>query len=419
MQNISRRNFLKAVGLGGLSLALWAPGLHAAAEPIRIGYQAPLSGAFAAFGKWHNRALQAAIERFNQAGGAGGRPFKLLTENATSDAGKAKEAFAKLVLQENADFVIGSVDSSSDIASAPLARQLKTPYFPMGIATQITGSAGNRWIFKSYHTGREALQAAGSWALQNLGRRWTIIASEITFAQSQAQDWAAQVKQFGGQVLRTITVPFRPSDFLPFLSQIDLKRTEALYQAFTAVDTVRLFGQAAQLGLSGRLKTLGMIEGIDTLNTEASGFEGTWFVTSYPRRASQVPSQLQPFDRVYRERVGISAEGFSKQNSQEVVPIADLFGSWQALSLIREAITRSGWRSSADHPRLIQALEGFQYAASADFPQGSGFLRAEDHQVFHDHYLTQVQSGKLTVQVHLPQASGFYPATVDYQQQGF
>ncbi|HED03669.1 MAG TPA: twin-arginine translocation signal domain-containing protein, partial [Candidatus Fraserbacteria bacterium] len=54
MQRISRRSFLKTIGLGGLSLALWAPGLHAAAEPIRIGYQAPLSGAFAAFGKWHN-----------------------------------------------------------------------------------------------------------------------------------------------------------------------------------------------------------------------------------------------------------------------------------------------------------------------------------------------------------------------------
>jgi branched-chain amino acid transport system substrate-binding protein len=425
MKNLSRRSFLKVAGLGIIGLSLVgatsrSPLLpHAQVTPIRIGHQAPLTGAFAAFGKWHNRALQAAIKRFNDEGGVGGRSLALITEDATSDAGTAKGIFSKLVLQDGVDFVIGSVDSTSNVASAPLAQQLKTPYFPMGVATQITGSAGNRWIFKSYHTDRAALQSAGQWALQNLGKRWTIIASEITFAQSQAQDWTAQVQQFGGLVLRTITVPFRAPDFLPFLNQIDLDQTEALFQAFTAVDTIRFFSQAAQLGITSRLKTLGLIEGVDTLGTAAPGFEGASFVTSYPRRADQVPQELQAFDEIYRQAVGISPEDFSLDNPKEVVPISDLFGSWQALSLIREAITRSHWQTAADHPQFIQALEGFQYAASGDFPQGTGFIRAEDHQAFHDHYLEQVQAGKLTVVLHLPQATGFYPPTVNYPQQGF
>jgi branched-chain amino acid transport system substrate-binding protein len=419
MTQLSRRSFIKAIGLGTFGLSLWHSGLRASPAPIRIGLQAPLTGAFAAFGKWHNRALQAAIDRLNAAGGVSGRAFELLTRDATSDAATAKGVFSQLVLQGNADFVIGSVDSSTNIATAPLAQQLKTPYFPMGVATGITGDAGNRWIFKSYHTGRSALQAVGQWALQNLGKRWTIIASEITFAQSQAQDWAAQIQQYGGELLQTITVPFRAPDFLPFLNQIDMNKSEALYQAFTAVDTIRFFSQAAQLGITNRLKILGMIEGIDTLDTAAPGFEGAFFVTSYPRRANQVPQELQAFDGTYRQDVGISTDDFALDNPKEVVPIADLFGSWQALSLIREAINRSGWQSASDHPQFIQALEGFQYAANADFPQGSGFIRAEDHQAFHDHYLEQVQEGKLTAILRLPQAIGFYPATVNYPQQGF
>lgn len=419
MTDLTRRSFIKTIGSLALGLSLWRERLRAEATPIRIGHQAPLTGPFAGFGKWHNRALQAAIERFNAEGGAAGRPFVLITEDATSDAGTAKGIFSKLVLQDSVDFVIGSIDSSSNIATAPLAQQFKVPYFPMGVATEITGSAGNRWIFKSYHTGRSALQAVGQWALQNLGHRWTIIASEITFAQSQAQDWAAQVKQFGGEVSRTITVPFRAPDFLPFLNQIDMNKSEALYQAFTAVDTIRFFGQAAQFGITGRLKTLGLIEGSDTLDTAALGFEGATFITSYPRRADQVPQELQAFDAIYRQAVGISPDDFALDNPKEVVPIADLFGSWQALSLIREAVARSGWQSASSHPQFIQALEGFQYAAGGDFPQGSGFIRSEDHQAFHDHYLEQVQGGKLTVILRLPQATGFYPATVNYPQQGF
>ncbi len=421
MTRWTRRAFLAwgARGLLTVTVALGGGGrirARAQAEELVIGHQAPLTGAVAAFGRWHNRALRAAVERLNARGGLAGRPVRLATEDGASTPETGQEAFKKLVLQHGAAFVIGSVWSGTNLATAPLARELKTPYFPQGIATEIVGPQGNRYIFKSYHTVRAAVWAGAEWAVQHLGRRWTIVASQIEFAQSQARDWRLKLAELGAEVLDVITVPFRPTDFLPYLSKVDLERTEVLYQAFTAVDTARFLQAAHELGVQGRVALLGLIEGIDVLDTDSPAFEGAYFISGYPRRADQVPEELRPFDRAYREAVGIDAEGRAADGS--VVPIADLFGSWQALSLIARAVEAVGWRSPGDHPALIEYLEGFAWEAGEDFPQGAGFLRAQDHLAFHDHYVERVERGRLRVLERLPRARSLYEPLADYTTQG-
>jgi branched-chain amino acid transport system substrate-binding protein len=420
LHQLTRRSFLRTTRQGLLALALGSSIFSSArsqAREIVIGHQAPLTGAVGQFGLWHNRALRAIIERINTAGGITGRPVTLLTEDEASNPETGQDKFRKLVLQDGADFVIGSVWSATNLATAPLARESKTVYFPQGIATEITGEAGNRYIFKSYHSVRAAVRAGAQWAVENLGRRWTIVASQLEFAQSQASDWTAQLQALGAEVVGRIDVPFRPTDFLTFLSHVDLERTEVLYQAFTAVDTVRFLQAAHELGLRERFHILGLIEGIDVLDTNDPAFEGTYYITSYPRRASQVPDGLTDVDQLYRQAVGIDAEGRSEPG--EVVPIADLFGSWQAVSLLQQGIEQSGWRTKADNPALIEALEGLSWEAGAEFPQGEGFLRSEDHLAFHSHYIERVEQGRLTVLLRLPKETSLYEPTADYTQQEF
>ena len=418
MFKFTRRAFLRTTGQGLLVLATrFGASASAQARQIVIGHQAPLTGAVAQFGPWHNRAIRAVIDRINAAGGIFDRPLALVTEDEASNPEIGQDKFRKLVLQEGADFVIGSVWSATNLATAPLARELKTVYFPQGIATEITGEAGNRYVFKSYHTVREAVKAGARWTVENLGKRWTIIASQLEFAQSQAADWTAQLQALGAEIVDVITVPFRPADFLPYVSRVNVDRTEVLYQAFTAVDTIRFLQTAHELGVRERLKILGLIEGIDVLDTNNPAFEGTYYITSYPRRASQVPQELQELDPVYRQALGIDDDGRSPQGS--VVPIADLFGSWQALSLIKKGIERSGWQSKADNPAFIQALEGLSWSAGFEFPQGDGFLRPEDHLTFHGHYIEQVEKGQLNVLLRISRDASLYPPLIDYTQQKF
>ena len=413
-QPLTRRTLLRAGGAGALA---WAVGYAAAgqpsAEPIIVGHQAPLSGSVAQFGRWHNRALEAAVERVNVQGGIAGRPIELITEDSGSNPDDGIDAFRRLILQRDCQFVIGSVWSGTNIATAPLAAELKIPYFPQGIATDITGAAGNRYVFKSYHTVRAAVRAGASWAVENLGRRWTIVASELAFAQSQAADWQGELSALGAEVVDVISVPFRPSDFVPFVSRIDLAQTDAVYQAFTAVDTARFLSTARDLGFTDRLNVFGLIEGIDVLDTSGPEYENTAYVTSYPRLASEIPSRLSPYDAPYRAAIGIADDGFSETG--EVAPIADLFGSWQALSLIREGVEASRWIGPSDTLAFIAALEGTAWEAGPDYPQGAGTLRATDHLAFHDHYVERVADGQLRVQARIPRENSLYdpPADLD------
>jgi branched-chain amino acid transport system substrate-binding protein len=153
-------------------VTLWLFGTtsHGQVQSIRIGHQLDRTGAVALFGKWHNRALEAAIKLVNEQRGINGRPVELVnSEDAQTKPDVGKDAFEKLVTQKRADFVIGSVFSGTNIATAPLAKALKTVYFPQGIATEITEKFGNRYVFKGYHTVRAAIAAAHEWVFANLG----------------------------------------------------------------------------------------------------------------------------------------------------------------------------------------------------------------------------------------------------------
>lgn len=409
---LTRRTLLKAAGAGALTLTLGRSiSGQPSSEPIVIGHQAPLSGSVAQFGRWHNRALEAAVDRINAQDGIDGRPIELITEDSGSNPDDGIDAFRRLALQRGAQFVVGSVWSGTNIATAPLASELGIPYFPQGIATDIVGAAGNRHVFKSYHTVRAAVRAGAAWAVDNLGRRWTIVASQLAFAQSQASDWQSELEALGAEIVDVVTVPFSPSDFIPFVSRIDLSQIDAVYQAFTAVDTARFLSTARELGLTDRVNVFGLIEGIDVLDTSSPEYESTAYVTSYPRLASEIPNQLSPYDAAYRASVGIADDGLSQNG--DVVPIADLFGSWQALSLIRQGVETSGWQSSSDTPAFIAALEGTDWGAGPDYPQGAGLLRADDHLAFHDHYVERVEGGQLRVQAEIPWEASLYAPLVD------
>ena len=56
--------------------------------------------------------------------------------------------FRALVQRHKADFVLGSVHSGIDLATAPIAKELKTVYIPNGMAAEMTGKKGNRYPFR-------------------------------------------------------------------------------------------------------------------------------------------------------------------------------------------------------------------------------------------------------------------------------
>ncbi|HEV7411505.1 MAG TPA: ABC transporter substrate-binding protein, partial [Bradyrhizobium sp.] len=145
----TRRNLLKAVGGLGLAGALGMPTiLRASNEPINIGLQTELTGILASYGYWYEKAANAAVDRLNAKGGIAGRKVVLAVENTATKVDVGVATVEKLIKRNNADFLIGSLHTGVATGSVKICRDLNTLYFSCAKADEITGEAGNRYLFR-------------------------------------------------------------------------------------------------------------------------------------------------------------------------------------------------------------------------------------------------------------------------------
>src|SRR2546425_1952025 len=159
----ARRDFLKAGAAGALaSQGLWSAGAAFAkpsGQPIVIGHQCDLTGGFSSWGYWCDKAVKTAVSYLNENDGIAGRPGQYVAEDTESNPPTGARKFRSLVQRNRADFVIGSVHSGVCLASTAIAKELKTIYIPAAMAEEITGSQGNRYVFR---VGSDTYSQAGA-----------------------------------------------------------------------------------------------------------------------------------------------------------------------------------------------------------------------------------------------------------------
>src|SRR5581483_5726143 len=123
---LSRRTLLKsAAAAGALSVSgqVFAPAL-AQNKPLRIGILAPRSGVIAGPGENGIRATQWTVEKYNAAGGIGGRKVELVIEEESSPKDTI-ERFSKLVQQEKVDCTMGVLSTGVGLALGPVVEEAR------------------------------------------------------------------------------------------------------------------------------------------------------------------------------------------------------------------------------------------------------------------------------------------------------
>ncbi len=128
-----------------------AGGPALAAEPVKIGHVAALSGPSAQSGEAITRGLAVAIDEINAAGGIlGGRPIELVQRDDESKPPKGLIAARELIFKEKVAAFLGGIDSPVSLAIVPLANKEKVPF--MGVwaaATPITRNGSDpNYVFR-------------------------------------------------------------------------------------------------------------------------------------------------------------------------------------------------------------------------------------------------------------------------------
>ena len=144
-----RRALMMPAGLALGSLATTEAAR--AAEPIRIGLVAALSGQSAKSGEGITRGLTIAIDEINGRGGLlGGRKLELIRRDDESNPSKGQAVARELIDRDGVAALIGGIDSPVSLAIVPVANAARVPF--MGVwaaATNITrNGADPNYVFR-------------------------------------------------------------------------------------------------------------------------------------------------------------------------------------------------------------------------------------------------------------------------------
>jgi branched-chain amino acid transport system substrate-binding protein len=421
-REVSRRDFLKtsALGAAGLTLSSWAPVpfTYGAEPPIRIGMFNEYSVFATEYGYWLGKVGRTAIAKMNEEGGIAGREIKLFDYDTKCKPAWAASMFKKMILEDKVDMIMGSIHSGVHKACFPLAQQYKTPFFSGGAMTyEFTGKDAIPYYIRNHSHARSQAVAAWKWGFDNLGKKWTFLVADYAWGHSLAREFGSRIRAAGGKT-QEIRAPFATADFVPFLQKVD-PDTEVLFTVFLGSASLAVLRQTVEMGLHKRLKRFTVICTTEGIGQQVVGqeSEGAYYIEYHPRHLDQVPKELQPYEKAYRQACGVDADGNEVGNPKITIAGSHMFSMWIYPYMIKQGIEQTGWKDSKKTPDLIKAICSLKLKAGPWCPVGDLHMREQDHQGFADFYISKVQPDlKLKVLKRIPKEDAMYEPETDLRK---
>jgi branched-chain amino acid transport system substrate-binding protein len=263
------------LALAALTLTVLAvPAAHAA-DPIRIGCVAALSGPGAAIGTRLREGAELAIARTPE---IGGRKVELVVRDSRSDPTEAQQQAASLASEGVAGLLCVSLSSEgAALSAAARAGRLDLPDIQASaVADDITGKSCNGWTFRTVPSATEIANAvarfqAGSPKLADAG--WYVLGSDYLYGRSSGKAFSAIP---GIKVKGESYAPLDTTDWSPYLNKVLASGASGLWlpvalgspyvQLMIGANNIRLLEKVTVLAPTGLPQDL-----VDQLGANAVG----------------------------------------------------------------------------------------------------------------------------------------------------
>ena len=376
---LRRRAVLKtAAGLAASAAA--GPYLIAARgeEPVRIGLDDPLTGAFAALGRNEQHGAAYAVEEINTKGGILGRPAELLVEDSTTgDIRTAMQQAREAIERNKISFLLGNVNSAMALALGRVSHELKTLHIVTGgHADSITGHDCHWNVFRVCNTTQMEASAVAAALIKNAGKRWYYLTPDYSFGHALQTGLERAAGRLGGTNVGGDLVPLGTSEFTDYLQRASAANPDVIIFLVQGDDAVAALRQAVALGLDKRIHLAGAQQELEVLEgLPPDARIGTWVFEWYWKQ-SGVP-HLDAFVTAIRAKTG-------------KVPTAR---TWFGYAAAWTCALVANQEKSLDPVRLARALEDFKLPPEVALMQGEPFYRAGDHQLMGSLYLGTALKG--------------------------
>ncbi|PKH25197.1 ethanolamine utilization protein EutN [Enterobacterales bacterium CwR94] len=212
-------------------LTLLSASALAAADPIKVGLVAALSGQSAKSGEALTRGLTIAINEINAAGGIKGRPLELVRRDDESNPGKGMLAARELVQREKVAVLFGGLDTPVSLAIVPLANQMKMPFVGIWAAgTGIThNGAKDNYVFRVSAVDELVDQALVDYGITQKGmQKPGMILVNNPWGESNEKGFHAALEKHSMKAVGVERIEDSDVDLVPQLTRLKNQGTDTL-----------------------------------------------------------------------------------------------------------------------------------------------------------------------------------------------
>ncbi len=323
-----------------------------AADTIKVGEFASLTGKEATFGQSSHKGTVLAVEELNAAGGVLGKQIELISEDNRSTPGESATIAKKLITRDKVVAILGEVASGRSLEAAPIAQAAQIPMISPSSTNPKVTETGD-FIFRVCFIDPFQGGLLAGFASRTLSAKKVAVFSDVAapYSVGLAQFFREAFVAGGGQIVSEQKYTGGDKDFKAQLTALKSAQPEAIMVPGYYTDVGLIVAQARQLGINVPMFGGDGWEAPELMQIAgAEALKNTYYSTHFSPESTD--PLAQKFVAAYR----------AKYNGETPDAMAAL--GYDSVMVLADAIKRAGGTEGA---KLRDAL-----AATKDFPGATG-----------------------------------------------
>jgi branched-chain amino acid transport system substrate-binding protein len=369
---MDRRSFLTTITAASASLAFPAVLRAQGKDVIRIGFPGPMTGPFAALAKDQQQGAILAMEELNARGGILGRKVEILFRDDQLKPAVGAQRTKELIENEKCEFIVGGLAANVQMAINEQTKKAKKLFISVSQSDEISAKpdAGPLTFHEALNP-TITCRAVGSWAVQNVGKKWWIIYADYAWGKQCNAVFTDVLKKSGGTVAGATPYPLGSAEFTAFLPKIQAAKPEVLCTVTPGADNIAFLKQAQSFGMTKDMKIVQPLHWMPILKEGGPDlYAGIHAGINFYWGLEETNLPAKHYVDGYRKRWGIPAGDYGAYAYSGIMEVA------RGIDLAKEA-------SSEAVAHALIATPAY------DHYKGRQWWRACDHKSFQDLWIVK------------------------------
>lgn len=337
--------FAGATAFGSLGSLIASPAVAArsfkAKRPYKIGFVAPLTGPVAPEGSGMKKGFDLGIEAINAAGGIGGHPVEVVTQDDQGAPPVTGTVIKKFVQEEKVDLILGTITSDEETVAANLGRSFHTPvvFIEAGFWVPFCNSPCVLMGESSY----DLLAPLVPFMAKKFGKKFMLLGTDFEFPHQYLKVAKEYLKKNDCTVVGEMYAPFGTPDYSSMIAKVKAANPDVILSGIVGGEAISFCKQALSLGLLPKAHVTGVMLQPDFYPAMGGSVDGQYTCVRYSEGLDNPDNKA--FTAAFHKKYGPGAISLVATTA------------YYSLRFVKAAVDRAG---TYDRMKVFDAFKGLQ-----------------------------------------------------------